>query len=58
MLKEKILVTIGWIVMLVAPVCWVANIVKLAGMGTLGGMGVLRVVGIFVPPLGVVLGVL
>ena len=38
---------------------WVANIVKLAGMtDILTGMGVLRVIGIFAPPLGAVLGFL
>lgn len=37
---------------------WVANIVKLADMGLdhISGMLVVRVAGIFVPPLGAVLG--
>ena len=39
---------------------WVANIVKLCGMdfGAVTGMLVLRAVGIFVAPLGAVLGLL
>jgi hypothetical protein len=37
---------------------WIANIVKLAGMGfdAITGMLVLRVVGVFLAPLGAVLG--
>lgn len=37
---------------------WVANIVKLAGMSfdPISGMAVLRIVGIFLAPLGAVLG--
>ena len=39
---------------------WVANIVKLAGstFDVITGMLVLRVVGIFIPPLGAVMGFL
>jgi hypothetical protein len=44
--------------MLVAAGGWVANVVKLAGssFADITGILVLRVVGIFVPPLGSVLG--
>lgn len=39
---------------------WVANIIKLVGTGFTvaqwGGMEVARVIGVFVPPLGAVLG--
>ena len=39
---------------------WVANIVKLAGstFDVITGMLVLRVIGIFIPPLGAVMGFL
>ena len=39
---------------------WIANIVKLAGstFDVITGMLVLRVVGIFIPPLGAVMGFL
>lgn len=35
---------------------YIANIVKLAGALSVGGMEILRVIGIFIPPAGVVLG--
>lgn len=47
-------------ILLVAGGGWVANIVKLVGMdmGSLSGMVIVRVAGIFVPPLGAVMGYL
>jgi hypothetical protein len=43
---------------LVAAGGWVANIVKLVGMdlGNITGMLIVRAAGIFVPPLGAILG--
>lgn len=37
---------------------WIANVVKLVGMdlGTITGLLVVRAIGIFVPPLGAVMG--
>jgi len=48
-----------WILAAIAPVIgWILNIVKLAGMNFdhINGMMVLRVIGIFMAPLGAVLG--
>ncbi len=43
-------------VVLVAVSGWVMNIISLAHATSMNGMVVLRAVGIFVPPLGAVLG--
>ena len=47
-----------WLLMLVGLGGWVANIVKLIGMdfANITGMLIVRAAGIFVPPLGAVLG--
>jgi hypothetical protein len=49
----------GMIGVVLALMCgWIANIVKLVGMdfGSITGMLIVRTVGIFVPPLGGVMG--
>lgn len=47
----------GTIVLLIG-VGWVLNIIELAGMSfePITGLAVLRVIGVFIPPLGAVLG--
>lgn len=59
MLKTAPLIFLMWLtIMLAAGYGWVMNIVKIAHMGfePFTGMVVFRCVGVFVPPLGVVLG--
>lgn len=48
----------GLALVLAVPFGWVWNVVKLAGMNldAVSGMLILRIVGVVVPPLGVVLG--
>jgi len=45
-----------FVVGVIAVVLYIANIVKLAGATTFGLLEVFRVVGAFVPPLGVLMG--
>lgn len=48
-----------WFFILVVGFCgWVANIVKLVGADVFSGMEIARAIGIFVAPLGAVLGFL
>lgn len=58
MFKLGIAAIVTWIAIIIAAgVGWIINIVKLAGMPSdATGEMVLRVVGIFLPPLGVVMG--
>ena len=52
-----LIVILLWVV---AAIGWIANIVKLVGIADepISGMFIIRVVGIFVAPLGVVLGII
>jgi hypothetical protein len=54
------IVLLIWAAIVIVGGCgWVSNIVKLVGMDAIAtGMGIARIAGIFVPPLGAVLGYL
>lgn len=54
----ELMVCVGAVVALAGAVGWVWNIVKLVGMSfdPLTGLLAVRIVGIFVPPLGAVVG--
>lgn len=56
----KTILAIQLAIVLVGGTGWIWNIVKILGsdFGTITGMLVLRVIGVFVAPLGVVLGFL
>jgi hypothetical protein len=54
----ELLILVFWLAMLVGVGGWVANIVKLVGMNfdPITGLLIVRAVGIFVAPVGAVLG--
>ena len=58
-MKFNVLEKIFLFIALTCIASWIANLVKLIGMSfdPLTGMAVARAIGVFVPPVGVILGV-
>ena len=55
---DRVVHTVLIVLLVAGPVGWLANIVKLVGSSAdpLTGMVIARAIGVFVPPLGAVLG--
>lgn len=55
-MKEAIGYLVIWALIIAAGFGWICNIIALTDMSGFTGMMALRIIGIFIPPLGAVLG--